>query len=100
MADLKLTIATEPRPLPSSVPFGGFKFTLKRVASGNEVTTDPVLESTYIFPNAAPGEYTASVVAVDANGTQLGEGVAISVVVPEVGVTMYDHPTGLSYEIL
>lgn len=94
-----LNISTEPKALPAGKTFQGFKFTLT-APSGNGA--DQVTQETTVsFPDALPGTYSATVVAIDQGNEPLGTPVKVQVVVTDEGggSEVYPSPVGLSYTL-
>lgn len=98
-----ISINTQTTPVPAEMTFGGYRFVLTKAGEPNNGrVSDLVVDTTYAFPDVAPGTYTARIEAVTPAGVVLGAPVTIEVVVVEggpVGET-YEAPMGASYTLL
>lgn len=86
---------TQDTPAPAGKTFGGFVFKLV-APGGGSAESEVTLNTSWMFANAAPGNYTVAVRAVDSDGALLGGEISATVTVPEDPVVaMFPQPTGL-----
>jgi hypothetical protein len=89
-------------PLPDSVTFAGFKFTLRSMQPGvADSASSVVAETVYTFPDVALGSYVAEVVAMGSNDQPLGTPVSIKVEVADVPppALTYPQPAVLAFSV-
>jgi hypothetical protein len=102
MTTIVLNLATRPEPLSPNRQFAGYVYSLRSVQRGTEAVAELTMETNMAFPDAEPGDYVASVQAMDTQGEPLGEAVSIDIVVgdnnPPPGT--YPAPAGLSYTLV
>jgi hypothetical protein len=97
---LRIT-ATETRPMPADRPgdFAGFRYRLT-APSGASADSETTTETFWMFGDAAPGVYVASVAAVDASGNVLADPVTVEVFVGDgPALRTFLAPLGLAYEV-
>ncbi len=95
MAKVTAVLATSPAVLPAGVLFGQYKYTIL-AADGLTVVQSMLSTATSVtFASDVPaGSYTASAVAVDSAGADLGTAVSVAFTVPAAAT--FDAPTSVT----